>query len=62
MRESLAKLAKTHAERAKVGVRKARDRGMAELKKEELISEDTVHRLKKLVGFFSCSICNGYME
>lgn len=51
LRESLAKLAKTHAERAKVGVRKARQRGMADLKKTKTsVSEDTIHRLEKYVG------------
>ena len=49
LRESLAKLAKTHAEKAKVGVRKARQRGMADLKKTQSVSEDTVHRLEKYV-------------
>ena len=50
LRESLAKLAKSHAERAKVGVRKARQRGMADLKKNKSVSEDTVRRLEKYVG------------
>lgn len=51
LRESLAKLAKSHAEKAKVGVRKARQKGTADLKKKTSgsISEDTVHRLEKYV-------------
>lgn len=50
LRESLAKLAKTHAERAKVSVRKARQKGMADLRKTKSVSEDTVHRLERYVG------------
>jgi ribosome recycling factor len=49
LRESLAKLAKAHAEKAKVNVRKARQKGMTELKKKNSVSEDTVHRLEKYV-------------
>lgn len=49
LRESLAKLAKAHAERAKVGVRKARQKGVTDLKKTKSVSEDTVHRLEKYV-------------
>lgn len=47
LRESLAKLAKTHAEKAKVGVRKAKQKGTADLKKTQSVSKDTVHRLEK---------------
>lgn len=51
LRESLAKLAKNHAEKAKVGVRKARQKGMADLKKtSSSVSEDTVRRLEKYVS------------
>lgn len=49
LRESLAKLAKTHAEKAKVGVRKAKQKGTADLKKTQSVSKDTVHRLEKYV-------------
>ncbi len=50
LREKLAKLAKSHAEKAKVGVRKTRQKGMAELKGLESVSEDTIHRLEKYVS------------
>lgn len=50
LRESLAKLAKTHAEKAKVGVRKAKQKGVGDLKKKTSVSEDSVHRLEKYVG------------
>ena len=51
LRDNLAKLAKTHAEKAKVGVRKARQKGMADLKKaSSLVSEDTIKRLEKYVS------------
>ena len=50
LRESLAKLAKAHAEKAKVGVRKAKQKGVTDLKKtKSSVSEDTVHRLEKYV-------------
>ena len=51
LRESLVKLAKSHAEKAKVGVRKARQKGMVDLKKaKSAVSEDTIHRLEKYVS------------
>lgn len=50
LRESLAKLAKTHAEKAKVGVRKAKQKGVGDLKKQTSVSEDSVHRLEKYVS------------
>lgn len=51
LRESLAKLAKSHAEKAKIGVRKARQKGMSDLKKaSNSVSEDTVRRLEKYVS------------
>lgn len=51
LRESLVKLAKSHAEKAKIGVRKARQKGMADLKKtSSSVSEDTVRRLEKYVS------------
>ncbi len=49
LRESLAKLAKSHAEKAKVGVRKAKQKGVGDLKKKTSVSEDSVHRLEKYV-------------
>ena len=49
LRTSLVKLAKSHAEKAKVGVRKVRQKGMVDLKKQKSTSEDTIHRLEKYV-------------
>ena len=49
LRENLVKLAKSHAEKAKVGVRKARQKGISDLKRKDSVSEDTVHRLEKFV-------------
>lgn len=51
LRENLVKLAKAHAERTKVSIRKVRQRGIAEARRrEDEVSEDTIHRVKKHVS------------
>lgn len=49
LRENLVKVAKTSAEKCKVGVRKARQKAMADLKKADA-SKDSVKRLEKHVS------------
>ena len=49
LRESLVKVAKTAAEKCKVGVRKARQKALADLKKANA-SKDSVKRLEKHVS------------
>ena len=57
------KLAKSHAEKAKVGVRKARQKGMVDLKKaKSAVSEDTIHRLEKYVKIRIHSIVHDYSD
>ncbi len=49
-RESLVKLAKSHAEKTKVGIRRVRQKGISDCrKKKSKISEDTLHRIEKHV-------------
>ena len=50
LRESLVKVAKGAAEKCKVGVRKARQKAMADLKKKTDVSKDSVRRLEKHVS------------
>ena len=50
LRESLVKVAKAAAEKCKVGVRKARQKAMADLKKKNSVSKDSVRRLEKHVS------------
>ena len=50
LRESLVKLAKTHAEKARVGIRKTRQKGITDVKKKDDVSKDTVRRLEKHVS------------
>ena len=52
LREKMAKQAKAHAEKAKVGVRRARQKAISDLRKESA-SEDTTRKLEKHV---SCTI------
>ena len=49
-RESLVKVAKASAEKCKVGVRKARQKAMADLKKKTDVSKDSIKRLEKHVS------------
>lgn len=49
LREKLAKQAKVHAEKAKVGVRKVRQKAISDLRKEGA-SEDTTRKLEKHVS------------
>lgn len=48
-REMMVKQAKIHAERAKVGVRKARQKAISDVRKES-VSEDTTRKLEKHVS------------
>lgn len=48
LREKMAKQAKVHAEKAKVGVRKARQKAISDLRKQGE-SEDTTRKLEKYV-------------
>lgn len=48
LREKMAKQAKVHAEKAKVGVRRARQKAISDLRKEGA-SEDTTRKLEKHV-------------
>ena len=52
LRESLVKVAKAAAEKCKVGVRKARQKAMADLKKKPDVTKDSVRRLEKHVSFY----------
>ena len=45
----MVKLAKAAAEKSKVGVRKARQKAMGDLKKKADVSKDSVRRLEKHV-------------
>ena len=49
LREKLAKQAKVHAEKAKVGIRKARQKAISDVRKESA-SEDTTRNLEKHVS------------
>jgi len=49
LREKLAKMAKTHADSTKVGIRKARQKAMSDLKKKDGVSKDTVRKLEQHV-------------
>ena len=49
LREKLVKMAKVHSEKTKIGVRKARQKGMAEVKKKGDVSKDSIRRLEKHV-------------
>ena len=49
LREKLAKQAKVHAEKAKVGIRKARQKAISDVRKES-VSEDTTRNLEKHVS------------
>ena len=52
LRASLVKQAKAHAEKTKVGLRKVRQRGITEARKnKEQVSEDTIYRLEKHVSW-----------
>ena len=55
---SLVKLAKSYAEKAKVGVRKVRQKAMTDLKKQKTISSDTIHRLEKYVCVLVLCVCH----
>lgn len=49
-RERLVKLAKSHAENAKVGIRRVRQRGISDSrKKKSEVSEDALRRVEKYV-------------
>ena len=50
LRESLVKVAKVAAEKCKVGVRKARQKAVGDLKKKADVSKDSVRRLEKHVS------------
>ena len=49
LRETMVKQAKAHAEKAKVGVRKARQKAISDLRREDA-SEDTTRKLEKHVS------------
>ena len=44
------KLAKSHAEKTKVNIRKARQKAIADLRGVDDVSKDAVHRLEKHVN------------
>lgn len=50
LRERLVKVAKAAAEKSKVGVRKARQKAVGDLKKKTEVSKDSVRRLEKHVS------------
>ena len=51
LRERLVKLAKVNAEKAKVGIRKARQKGISDVRKRKgTVSEDSIHRIEKHVS------------
>ncbi len=50
------KVAKASAEKTKVGIRKARQKGIAEIKIKEDVSKDTVRKLEKHVRIIIISI------
>lgn len=49
LREKMVKEAKVYAEKAKVGVRKARQKAISDVRKES-VSEDTTRKLEKHVS------------
>ena len=49
LREKMVKQAKVHAEKAKVGIRKARQRAVSDIRKEN-VSEDTTRKIEKHVS------------
>lgn len=52
LRESLVKLAKVNADKAKVGIRKARQKGISDVRKRKgTVSEDSIHRIEKHVSY-----------
>ena len=53
LREKMAKQAKVQAEKAKVGVRKARQKAISDLRREAA-SEDTTRKLEKHVRTILC--------
>ena len=56
LRERMAKQAKAHAEKAKVGIRKARQKAVSDVRKEN-VSEDATRKIEKHVSS-SWSFCN----
>ena len=54
----MVKVAKAAAEKGKVGVRKARQKAMADLKKKTDVSKDSVRRLEKHVSFYAIQSCH----
>lgn len=56
LRESMVKQAKVHAEKAKVGVRKARQKAISDLRREGA-SEDTTRKLEKYVRELEVYLC-----
>ena len=51
LRERVVKLAKVNAEKAKVGIRKARQKGISDVRKRKgTVSEDSIHRIEKHVS------------
>ena len=56
LREAMVKQAKAHAERAKVGVRKARQKAISDLRREDA-SEDTTRKLEKHVSRRCVYVC-----
>ena len=52
LRERLVKLAKVNAEKAKVGIRKARQKGVSDVRKRKgTVSEDSIYRIEKHVSY-----------
>ena len=49
LRETMVKQAKVHAEKAKVGVRRARQKAISDIRKES-VSEDTTRKVEKHVS------------
>ena len=49
LRQKLVKMAKAQAEKTKVGIRKARQKGITEIKRKSDVSKDTVRKLEKHV-------------
>ena len=51
LREKLVKMAKSHAERTKVGIRRVRQKSISEARRsKDDVSEDTVYRIEKHVS------------
>ena len=65
LRESLVKQAKVHAEKAKVGIRKVRQKGISEARRsKDSVSKDTIHRVENHVRqfrFLSDESCAKYI-